>query len=78
MYDSRMDAAQIESIEKMSTEQKLKLMELLWSDLSAQPSNIPIPKWHSDVLSERLASVKSGRTDFVEWSDVKRKLKERP
>jgi hypothetical protein len=34
------------SIEDMSVEEKLALMERLWDDLSRRPENIPSPEWH--------------------------------
>jgi hypothetical protein len=52
-------------------------MERLWEDLSKQPANVAPPEWHGDVLAARLAAVKEGRTEFVDWDDAKERLRNR-
>ncbi len=64
-------------IETLSVPEKLVLMERLWEDLSRRPADIPLPNWHGDVLAERLAAVREGRTSFVAWDDAKKRLRER-
>lgn len=64
-------------IETFTVAEKLLLMERLWEDLSKQPSNVAPPEWHGDVLAARLAAVKEGRTDFVDWNDAKERLRNR-
>ena len=65
------------SLESLSVAEKLALMERLWDDLSRRPEDVPSPQWHGDVLAERIAAVRDGRTDFVNWDDAKRRLRER-
>ena len=65
------------SLEKLSVAEKLELMERLWVDLSRRPGDVPSPQWHGDVLAERIAAVREGRTDFVTWDDAKKRLRER-
>lgn len=65
------------SLDKMTVADKLALMERLWDDLSRRPENVPSPQWHGDVLAQRMAAVRDGRTDFVSWDDAKRRLRER-
>ena len=64
-------------IDSLTVEQKLSLMERLWSDLETCPSEIPAPEWHGDVLARRLESLKDGKTEFVEWSAAKSRLQSR-
>ena len=64
-------------IESLSLAEKLLLMERLWENLSKQPSNVPPPDWHGDLLAARLAAVKEGRTTFVEWEVAKERLRDR-
>jgi len=58
----------------LSVGEKLALMERLWEDLSRRPEDVPSPQWHGDVLAERIAAVREGRTDFVSWDQAKRRL----
>jgi putative addiction module component (TIGR02574 family) len=62
-------------LDSMSVAEKLTLMERLWDDLSRQPENVPSPAWHGDELEERIAAVREGRTQFVNWDDAKRRLR---
>ncbi len=65
------------SLGSLSVAEKLALMERLWDDLSRRPEDVPSPQWHGDVLAERIAAVREGRTDFVSWDDAKQRLRER-
>ena len=64
-------------IETLSVAEKLLLMERLWEDLSRRPSDVPVPDWHGEILSERQAAVHEGRTSFVEWETARNRLRER-
>jgi len=64
-------------IDKLSLEEKILLMERLWEDLSRRPSDIPSPDWHGEILAERQAAVREGRTSFVEWESAKQRLRDR-
>jgi putative addiction module component (TIGR02574 family) len=65
------------SIDGMSVAEKLMLMEQLWEDLSRCPESVPCPQWHGDVLAQRIAAVREGRSSFVAWDEAKRRLRER-
>lgn len=64
-------------LEKMSREEKLRIMEELWADLSRDESQVELPAWHGDVLRERAEAVKSGKETFVDWEEVKKQLRKR-
>jgi len=65
------------AVEQMSTAEKIALTERLWDDLSRRPDELTSPEWHGQVLAERIAAVRERRTDFVDWSDAKRRLNDR-
>ena len=64
-------------IESFSIDEKLILMERLWSDLSGSPTQIPTPEWHGNVLADRLAEARGENDAFLDWQDVKNRLRER-
>jgi putative addiction module component (TIGR02574 family) len=64
-------------LETMTVAEKLTLMERLWDDLSRRPENVPLPKWHGEVLMERIAAVRDGRSKFTDWDEAKQRLQER-
>ncbi|MCA9236148.1 MAG: addiction module protein [Planctomycetales bacterium] len=72
-----MDTAASVPIETFSVAEKLQLMERLWDDLSRRPADVPTPDWHGEILAERQAALREGRTAFVDWEAAKRRLRER-
>lgn len=64
-------------LEKMSREEKLRMMEELWADLSRDESQVESPAWHGDVLRERAEAVNSGKEAFEDWEAAKRELRKR-
>jgi hypothetical protein len=60
----------------MTTLDKLRLMEALWQDLSADDSQVVSPEWHGEVLAERDRLTASGEEKFLDWETAKRQLRE--
>ncbi|MAO58204.1 MULTISPECIES: addiction module protein [Alloalcanivorax] len=65
-------------LDQMSIEEKLRVLEALWVDLSEKaPDSIPAPQWHKDVLEERANSVEEGKSHFSAWPDAKKRIRDR-
>lgn len=62
------------SIEKLSTAEKLDLMEKLWANLSVLPDYTP-PAWHKDEVLKRLHAVKEGKENYVDWEKAKKDIR---
>lgn len=63
-------------LDGLSLAEKLLLMERLWVDLSRRPAELVSPDWHGDILAERQAAVREGRTAFVGWNAAKQRLRD--
>jgi hypothetical protein len=61
-------------LQKMSTPDKLRLMEDLWADLSGK--EVASPSWHGEILAERERLIELGEEKFVDWETAKRHLRE--
>ena len=64
-------------LDQMTTEEKLRAMEVLWADLSRNADKFESPAWHADVLRERDQRIAEGKEPSVEWEVAKRKLRKR-
>jgi hypothetical protein len=64
-------------IKSLSREEKLKVMEALWEDLSQEEEKVASPNWHGDSLRETEIRVTNGKEDVVVWSDAKKELRKR-
>lgn len=63
------------SLESMSTEEKIQVMEFIWDDLCKKADNIPSPPWHKTVLDEREEAIKRGEEQFLDWETAKRNIR---
>ena len=43
-------------VEGLTRSEKLIAMELIWRDLSIEPSILESPAWHEEIVNERLAN----------------------
>ena len=63
------------SLESMSTEEKIQVMEFIWDDLCKKADSIPSPPWHKKVLDEREEGIKRGEEKFLDWETAKRNIR---
>jgi putative addiction module component (TIGR02574 family) len=61
-------------LESLTTAERIQTMEMLWDLLSRDPAAVPSPDWHAEVLSDRLAKVKSGQAQFLTLPQLKERL----
>lgn len=64
-------------LDKMTVAEKLRAMEMLWTDLSRNEAQIESPAWHGDVLRDREARIKSGEEKFIDWETAKKQLRDK-
>ena len=62
-------------IQQLSHHEKLRLMELLWADLSRDDAELPSPVWHGDALRETADRRASGAETLLDWELAKDKLR---
>ncbi len=60
-------------IKKMSTTERLKIMEAIWDSLLHDETNIESPQWHKNVLAERKSKIENGEAEFVSIKKLKTK-----
>ena len=66
-----------DSVFDLSPAEKLQLVEDLWDDLAATPSDIPVPDWHKEELARRKANLKDNPDSLVSWEEVKARIRSR-
>lgn len=65
------------AIEKLSRADKLRMMESLWRDLSADAGELASPAWHEDALRQSEAALAAGDARMVDWDEAKDTLRQR-
>ena len=63
-------------LDKMSSLDKIAVMEKLWDDLCRDSESIPSPKWHKEVLEAREKEVNEGKAKFSTFDRAKERIRD--
>jgi hypothetical protein len=64
-------------IKQLSREEKLRIMEAIWEDLSGEEEHMESPDWHRKALKETERRLNAGEEEIIEWQDAKKELRKR-
>ena len=67
----------IAELRKLPRDEKLKIIETLWSDLAADEEAFESPEWHAEELRKTEAALAAGKVEVLDWEDAKRELRKR-
>lgn len=68
---------EIIAIKQLSREEKLRVMEAIWEDLSHEDQPVQSPAWHESKLQETEQRVQSGQEQILDWKEAKKELRKR-
>lgn len=60
--------------EQLTPSEKLLLLEELWTDIAAHPSEVPVPAWQQRELKSRYREYLQNPTGGAPWAEVKARL----
>jgi Putative addiction module component len=63
------------AIERMSWEEKLRMLEELWDSITREGDRYESPPWHEQALKETQRRYDSGAEEPMDWADAKRELR---
>jgi putative addiction module component (TIGR02574 family) len=63
------------SVFDLTPSEKLQLVEDLWDDLAATPSEIPIHDWQKEEMDRRKANLMKNPTTGLPWDEVKARVR---
>ena len=63
-------------LDRMTTGEKLQVMEEIWDDLCRTPEEVTSPAWHEAVLRGREERVRAGNAQFSDWSQAKHEIRD--
>lgn len=67
----------LQEIKQLSFIDKLKVMEVLWEDLSSDEEKYDSPAWHKDALKETENRLNKGIEEVFEWDTAKKNLRKK-
>jgi Putative addiction module component len=68
---------ELTQINRMSTAERLQVMEQLWDALCRSAAEVPSPSWHGDVLTDRKARAQRGEARFLTLEQLRARLRPR-
>lgn len=72
-----MRASDIPNIERLSTPEKILLVEDLWDHIASDESNIPVPQSHKIVLTSRQANYQSNPGTLLSLNELQERIAKR-
>ncbi len=76
-YSSRMSLAEIPQLAKLSTDEKLQLVEDLWDSIASLPQNVPFSEAEQTLLEERWAAHRQNPDTALTLDEFKQQLARR-
>lgn len=64
-------------LDRMTVEEKLKAMEVLWDDICRNERGIPVADWQKELLDERQRQIEAGEAKFSDWESAKQRIRDR-
>ncbi len=72
-----MQLRNISEITKLSTPEKILLVEDLWNDIASDKSSVPIPQSHKKELDRRLKNYKSNPGSLLSLEELQENIESR-
>lgn len=67
----------IPEIKRLSTPEKILLVEDLWDSIASEESEVPVPKSHTAELDKRLAKYRSHQGTLLSLEELQRRVESR-
>ena len=64
----------IDSVRRLPRNEKLRLMEALWEELSRPESQYESPAWHATELAKTERHLAQGKQKVMDWEAAKKEL----
>jgi hypothetical protein len=62
-------------LDRMTTIEKIQIMEALWEDLSKKNDEFASPDWHGELLSIRDKNLSEGKDAIHDWNKAKDRIR---
>ncbi len=58
----------------LSVEEQIDYLQSLWDRIAARPEEVPVPDWHRQILSERMAAYDANPSEGKPWEEFEEEL----
>lgn len=60
--------------DSLSVDDQVDYVQSLWDRITARPEDVPVPDWHREIISERLAAYRANKDQGKDWEEVEREI----
>ena len=60
--------------DNLSIDDKIDYVQSLWDRIAARPEDVPVPDWHREIITERLAAHPANEKQDKDWEEVEREI----
>ena len=60
--------------EELSIEEQINYIEALLDSVGSRPDHVKIPKWHWEILTERIESFRAEVEEGMTWEEFQKEL----
>ena len=71
------NADTLDELLALPAEDRLILAEALWDSLAREPSKVPVPDWHREIIEQRLAEDDAEPDSGETWAELRGRLEQR-
>ena len=64
-------------LRKLPPDEKLRIIEALWSDIADSETEFESPARHQEELRKTEADFAAGKIEVLDWTDAKKELRRR-
>ena len=58
----------------LSVDEQIDYVQSLWDHIAARPEDVPVPYWHREILTERLAAHHANKDQGKDWEEFESEL----
>jgi putative addiction module component (TIGR02574 family) len=58
----------------LSVDDKIDFVQSLWDCIVARPEDVPVPEWHRQIITERLAAHRADNDQGKDWEEVEQEI----
>jgi putative addiction module component (TIGR02574 family) len=64
-------------LDRMTVEEKLRAIEVLWDDLCRNEKQLPVADWQKQLFDEREQQIQTGEAKFSDLDAAEKRIRER-
>jgi putative addiction module component (TIGR02574 family) len=58
----------------LSVDDKIDYVQSLWDHIAARPEDVPVPEWHRQIITERLAAYRADNDRGKAWEEIEQEI----